>query len=312
MAKCLVTGGAGFIGSHIAEALVHRGDQVVVLDDLSSGKKENLRTVLKNITFLKGNVADPIAAKEATQGVDFVFHQAAVGSVPKSVEDPMGSHHANVTGTLEILIAARNAKVKCFVNAASSSAYGDTPELPKRETMTANPFSPYAATKLTQEHYCRAFAVSYGMRTVSLRYFNVYGPRQDPESQYAAVVPKFFDAFLRNESPIIYGDGEQTRDFTFVADVVAANLKASELKEASGEVFNIAGGKRISINQLAEVIGKLAGAKVGPKHLEARAGDVRHSLADVSLAATKLGWKPTTPFEAGLEACLAWYRENLG
>jgi nucleoside-diphosphate-sugar epimerase len=292
--------------------LIRRGDEVVVVDDLSNGKKENLKEIFKRIRFIEGDVSDAKTAKEAIQGVDLVFHEAAVGSVPKSVEDPMRSHHANVTGTLQMLIAARDARVKCFVNAASSSAYGDTPTLPKRESMTPNPFSPYAATKLTQEHYCRAFAVSYGMRTISLRYFNVYGPRQDPESQYAAVVPKFFQAFLRNQSPTIYGDGEQTRDFTFVMDVVEANLKASAMGEASGQVFNIAGGRKISINELAQKIAGLAGSTVTPKHVEGRAGDIRHSLADVGLAKSQLGWEPTTPLETGLRACLDWYRNSSG
>lgn len=309
--KCLVTGGAGFIGSHIAEALVRRGDQVTVLDDLSSGKKENLKEVWREIRFIQGDVADAKIAAEAVKGIDLVFHQAAIGSVPRSVETPMASHHANATGTLQMLIASRDAKVKCFVNAASSSAYGDTPELPKRETMPPGPMSPYAAAKLAQESYCRAFSASYGMRTVSLRYFNVYGPRQDPESQYAAVVPKFFHAFLRNESPTIYGDGEQTRDFTFVKDVVDANLKASEFESASGEIFNIAGGKRISVNQLARIIAKLTDSKVIPKQVEPRPGDIRHSLADVSLAERQLGWKSTTPLEEGLRICLEWYRGEL-
>ncbi|MFH1262635.1 MAG: SDR family oxidoreductase [Pseudomonadota bacterium] len=309
--KCLVTGGAGFIGSHIVEALLMRGDEVVILDDLSSGKMENLGDDVARVRFIEGDVADPKAAAEAVRDVDFVFHQAAIGSVPRSVEHPMASHHANATGTLQMLIAARDAKVKSFVNAASSSAYGDTPELPKRENMPPNPFSPYAATKMGQESYCRSFAVSYGMRTVSLRYFNVYGPRQDPESQYAAVVPKFFDAFLRGRAPVIYGDGEQTRDFTFVTDVVSANLKASVLENAAGEVFNIAGGKKITINELAAVIQKLTGAKTGSKHEPARAGDIRHSLADVGLAAKQLGWKPTTTLADGLRFCFEWYRDQV-
>jgi nucleoside-diphosphate-sugar epimerase len=311
MAKSLVTGGAGFIGSHIVEALLRRGDDVTVLDDLSSGKKENLGTGLSRIRFVQGDVADPKAAAEAVRGVDYVFHQAAIGSVPRSVEKPLESHHANVTGTLQMLIAARDAKVKGFVNAGSSSAYGDTPELPKRENMPPNPFSPYATTKLAQEQYCRCFAVSYGMKTVSLRYFNVYGPRQDPDSQYAAVVPKFFDAYLRGKAPTIYGDGEQTRDFTFVADVVDANLRASVMKGAEGQVFNIAGGKRISIRELASIVQKLTGAKIPPHHEPARVGDILHSLADVSAAEKGLGWRPATPLEVGLRACFDWYRTQV-
>lgn len=306
--KSLVTGGAGFIGSHIVEALLQRGDQVVVLDDLSSGKEGNLARFRTRIRFIKGDVANPKDAQEAVQDVDRIFHQAAIGSVPRSVEEPMASHHANVTGTLQMLIAARNAGVESFVNAASSSAYGDTPKLPKEEGMVANPFSPYAATKLGQEAYCRSFAVSYGMRTVSLRYFNVYGPRQDPESQYAAAVPKFFDAFLRGDSPTIYGDGEQTRDFTFVKDVVAANIKASEIEHATGEICNIAGGKKISINDLVSLIQTLCGSRVPAKHVEERVGDIRHSLADIALAKETLGWTPATSLEEGLSTCNEWYR----
>ncbi len=314
MTHYLVTGGAGFIGSHLVDALIKQGGKVTILDNLSNGKRENLNgafSVSKQVRLIEGDVSDPKVSSEAIKGVDVVFHQAAVGSVPKSVSDPKGSHQANATGTLELLIAAKEARVKKFVNAASSSAYGDTPELPKRENMPANPFSPYAATKLAQEQYCRAFAVSYGMETISLRYFNVYGPRQDPNSQYAAVVPKFFCAYLKGEPPIIFGDGEQTRDFTYVGDVVAANLKASRMNGAQGEVFNIAGGKKISINGLAKMIQDLVGKAVQPKYVEARPGDIKHSIADISLAKERLGWQPTVLLEQGLRECLVWYQENL-
>lgn len=313
MARCLVTGGAGFIGSHLTKALVQRGDEVTVLDNLFSGKREHLQEVLthKNFCFIEGDITNSKTVQEAVQGMDIVFHQAALGSVPRSVKDPMGTHEVNVNGTLELLIAARKANVKRVVNAASSSAYGDTPELPKRETMPANPFSPYAVSKLAQEQYCRAFAVSYGMKTVSLRYFNVFGAHQDPYSQYAAVIPKFFQAFLRKESPMIYGDGEQTRDFTYVGDVVHANLKASELSQAEGQVFNIGGGNRVSINKLAEMIAKLLNTDVKSKHTDPRPGDIRHSLADITFAQKMLNWEPKTSLEEGLRLALPWYKEHL-
>ncbi|HLG19433.1 MAG TPA: SDR family oxidoreductase [Bdellovibrionota bacterium] len=314
MSRYLVTGGAGFIGSHIVETLARKGHDVIVLDDLSTGKKENVSfgsDLADRVRLIEGSVSDPRAAAHAAQGVDVVFHEAALGSVPKSVADPMRSHEANITGTLTMLIAARDAKVKRFVNAASSSAYGDTPELPKRETMPPNPFSPYAATKLAQEQYCRAFSVSYGMETISLRYFNVYGARQDPRSEYAAVIPRFFQAYLKGDSPAIYGDGEQTRDFTYVADVVRANLLAAEIQGAKGEIVNIAGGKAISINELASMIGALVGGKQKPKHEAARPGDIKHSLADVRFSKELLGWQPTTSLDAGLRLAYPWYRAHI-
>lgn len=311
MSKYLVTGGAGFIGSQIAETLLRAGEEVVVLDNLSSGKKENLELLEKiggKFLFLKGDCSDPRACAEAVRGVQVVIHQAAQGSVPKSVLDPRSSHLANITGTLEVLIAAKDAGVKRFVNAASSSAYGDTPELPKRETMPPNTFSPYAVTKLAQETYCRAFAVSYGMETVSLRYFNVFGPRQDPHSQYAAVIPKFFQAFREEKSPTIYGDGEQTRDFTFVGDVVAANLSAAKISNAQGQVYNIAGGVAISINQLATKIAQIVGTSLRPTYEPARAGDIKHSLADISRAKADLHFDPKVDLDEGLRRCAEWYR----
>ena len=310
MKRCLVTGGAGFIGSHLAEALLKRGDEVIVLDDFSTGKKENITNLKKvpgKFTFIEASVLNSKAIREATYGVDVIFHQAALGSVPKSLVDPLTYHEVNIHGTLKLLIAAKEAKVQRFVVAASSSAYGETPELPKRESMVPIPLSPYAVTKLAQEQYASAFAASYGMETVSLRYFNVYGPRQDPTSQYAAVIPSFFDHLIRGEPPQIYGDGEQTRDFTFVGDVVEANLKAAEIKDPKGGIFNIAGGKQISINELATIIGKLVRSKLKPKYLPPRAGDIRHSVADISRAKKVLGWTPKTRLEDGLRIAHDWY-----
>ena len=311
MAKVLVTGGAGFIGSHISEKALERGDTVVVLDNLSTGKQENLahlESLGKDLKIIKGDVSDSQVVKRAMEGVEVVFHQAALGSVPKSVLDPISSHHANITGTVEMLLAAKNAGVKQFVVAASSSAYGETPELPKVETMYPNPLSPYAVTKLAQEQYCRAFYESYGLKTVSLRYFNVYGSRQDPTSQYAAVIPKFYQSFLNGEAPTIYGDGEQTRDFTYIDDVVQANFAAAAYDGAAGQIFNIAGGKRISVNELGQRIAKIVGVDIQPKHVDARPGDIRHSLADITAAKRELGFDPKTSLEQGLEACAAWYR----
>ncbi len=314
MTRYLVTGGAGFIGSQIAERLLKEGHAVAVLDNLSTGKSENiefLKSLKGDFTFVQGDVVDPSDCARAMKGVEIVFHEAALGSVPKSIEDPFATHRSNVEGTLRVLMAARAAGVRRVVNAASSSAYGDTPVLPKVETMPGNPFSPYAATKLTQELYCRSFAVSYGLETVSLRYFNVFGSRQDPHSQYAAVIPRFFQALLRKQQPEIYGDGEQTRDFGYVGDVVEANLLASKFEGAEGQVFNIAGGKAITINELARKIAALLGSDIVPKYHPARVGDIRHSLADVSAARKNLGFSPKTSLDEGLRAASDWYRKYL-
>ncbi len=314
MKAYLVTGGAGFIGSHIAETLIKQGHRVRILDNLSTGKQENidyLKGLSGDLEWQKGDVSVAKDSAKAVEGMDAIFHQAALGSVPKSVEDPITSHHANITGTLQLLWEAKKAGVKRVVNAASSSAYGDTPVLPKVETMAPNTFSPYAVTKLGQEAYCRAFHVSYGMGTVSLRYFNVFGSRQDPHSQYAAVIPKFFQSFLRGESPLIYGDGEQTRDFTYVGDVVQANLKAAEIEKAEGQVYNIAGGQKISVNELATKIAELVGTDLKPKHVDERPGDIKHSLADISAAKKELGFHPETNLDQGLELASGWYKKYL-
>jgi nucleoside-diphosphate-sugar epimerase len=300
--RYVITGGAGFVGSHIVEQLVCRGEEVVVLDDFSTGRHENIAPWLDRIELVEGSITDPAVCARAIRGADFVLHQAALPSVPRSVRDPEASNTVNVTGTLQVLLAARDAGVKRVVYAASSSAYGNTPELPKHEEMPARPLSPYAAAKLAGEQYCRAFHASYGLPTVALRYFNVFGPRQDPTSQYAAVVPKFFAAARAGEPPTIYGDGEQTRDFTYVANVVRANLLACEAPEAAlGEVFNIGCGERISVNELWRRISALVGATVEPRHEPARPGDVRDSLASISRARELLGYEPVTTVEQGLQ-----------
>ncbi len=311
MATFLVTGVAGFIGSNLAEALLGRGHRVRGLDNFLSGKRENLEG-LEGLEFVHGDVRDLDTCRRACEGVDYVLHQAALGSVPRSIEDPVLSNDCNVTGTLNMLVAARDAGVKRFVFAASSSAYGDTPELPKVETMRPQPLSPYALTKLAGEEYCRLFFELYGFETVSLRYFNVYGRRQDPFSMYAAVIPKFVSALLRGEPPEIYGDGEQTRDFTYIEDVVQANLKACEAsREACGRVYNIAFGQRISLNELYAEIARLLGTDIRPRYGPPRPGDVRHSLADISRARDALGYEPAFDVRRGLTEAIGWYREHL-
>ncbi len=298
--RFLVTGGAGFIGSHLVEHLVGAGREVVVLDDFSTGKRENLAPFLDSIEVVEASIEDPAACARAAHGVDYVLHEAALGSVPRSVEDPVGTHRVNATGTLNVLVAAQGAGVRRVVYAASSSAYGNTAELPKHEGMVPRPLSPYAAAKLAGEEYCRAFAASYGLETVALRYFNVFGPRQDPDSQYAAVVPRFATAALTGQPPVIYGDGEQTRDFTYVSNVVRANLLACEAPpEASGQVFNIGAGQRTSVNELWERIRTLGGASVESVHVEARPGDVRDSLASLERAEAVLGYRPEVDVEEG-------------
>ena len=311
MAGFLVTGAAGFIGSNLAEALLAAGETVRGLDNFLTGKRENLEG-LTGMDFREGDIRDPEVCQRACQGVDYVLHQAALGSVPRSVENPRLSNECNVTGTLNMLVAARDAGVKRFVFAASSSAYGDTPTLPKVETMPPHPLSPYALTKYVGEQYCRLFAELYGLETVSLRYFNVFGKRQDPFGTYAAVIPKFASALLADRSPEIYGDGEQTRDFTYIADVVQANLKACAApKEACGQVYNVAGGARISLNELYREMARLLGSDRGPAYGPPRPGDVRHSLADVGKAGRLLRYAPAWDVRRGLAEAIGWYRENL-
>lgn len=300
MRKAVVTGGAGFIGAHLVEGLANRGYQVIILDDFSTGKKENIDPLLENkyVELIEGSVTDLSLLQRLFQGVDTVFHLAAVPSVPRSIQNPQVSHEVNVTGTLNVLLAARDNRIGKVIYASSSSVYGDTPTLPKKETMPPNPQSPYAVTKLTGEYYCQVFHKVYALPTACLRYFNVYGTRQDPNSQYAAVVPQFIKRISEGNPPIIFGDGEQTRDFTFVKDVVEANILAAESEQTG--IFNIGRGERVSINQLARLISQLMGKNIEPVHEELRQGDVLHSLADISRA-SDFGYQPKYSLEEGLQ-----------
>jgi nucleoside-diphosphate-sugar epimerase len=307
MAHYLVTGGAGFIGSHLAEELSRRGHNVRVADSLVTGKRTNLDHV-RGVEFLEGDLADPDFARQSVQGVDYVLHQAAIPSVPRSVKDPISSNRANVDATLSVLVAARDAGVKRLVFAGSSSAYGNTPTLPKREDMPSNPLSPYALQKVVGEQYLQMFTNLYGLETVSTRYFNVFGPRQDPSSPYSGVISVFATALIENRSPTIYGDGEQTRDFTYVANVVDGVLRACEAAGASGEVFNVATGGRISLNQLFRTMRDLVGRTVEPSYTEVRSGDVKDSQADIAKAQRLLGYQPIVSFEEGLKRTVEWYR----
>jgi nucleoside-diphosphate-sugar epimerase len=307
MASYLVTGGAGFIGSHLAEELVRRGQRVRVVDSLVTGKRRNLDHI-PAVEFLEGDLADRDVARRAVEGVEYVLHQAAIPSVPRSVKDPLTSNEANVTGALNILVAARDAGVKRLVYAGSSSVYGDTPTLPKREDMPPRPLSPYALQKLMAEQYCQMFTRLYGFETVTTRYFNVFGPRQDPGSPYSGVISLFSTAILDGRQPIIYGDGEQTRDFTYVANVVDGVLRACEAPKAAGEAMNVATGGRISLNELLRVMNEICGTNAEPIYKEPRAGDVRDSQADISKARTLLGYTPIVAFEEGLRHTLDWCR----
>ena len=307
MAHYLVTGGAGFIGSHLAEELLRRGHRVRVADSLVTGKRSNLAH-LPQVEFLEGDLADLPFAHRAAAGCDYVLHQAAIPSVPRSVKDPVTSNRANVDGTLNMLVAARDAKVKRLVFAGSSSAYGNTPTLPKREDMPTGPLSPYALQKVIGEQYLQMFTRLYGLETVSIRYFNVFGPRQDPTSPYSGVISVFATALLANRPPTIFGDGEQTRDFTYVANVVDGVLRASEAPGASGQIINVATGGRISLNQLFDAMRRLTGATVQPAFGEPRSGDVRDSQADITLARRLLGYEPIVSFEDGLQRTVDWYR----
>ena len=307
MAHYLVTGGAGFIGSHLSEELVRRGHRVRVADSLITGKRSNLDHV-PGIEFVEGDLAELDFARRAVDGCEFVLHQAAIPSVPRSVADPITSNRANVDATLNVLVAARDARVRRLVFAASSSAYGDTPTLPKHEQMPVNPLSPYALQKVVGEQYLQMFTRLYGLETVSIRYFNVFGPRQDPSSPYSGVISVFATAVLENRSPKIYGDGEQTRDFTYVANVVDGVLRACDAPGASGHIINVATGGRISLNQLFETMRGLVGATVRPTYVEGRAGDVRDSQADIRKAREILGYEPIVSFEEGLRRTVEWYR----
>jgi nucleoside-diphosphate-sugar epimerase len=307
MATYLVTGGAGFIGSHLTEELVRRGHTVRVADSLVTGKRQNLDHI-PSVDFREGDLAELAFAQSVAQGCDFVLHQAAIPSVPRSVKDPITSNRANVDATLNVLVAARDAGVKRLVFAGSSSAYGDTPTLPKHEEMPANPLSPYALQKVIGEQYLQMFTKLYGLETVSIRYFNVFGPRQDPTSPYSGVISVFATALLENRSPNIYGDGGQTRDFTYVANVVDGVLRACEAPGASGQIINVATSGRISLNDLFQEMKKIVGATVEPTYAPPRAGDVRDSQADIRKAKTLLGYEPIVSFEEGLARTIEWYR----
>jgi UDP-glucose 4-epimerase len=307
MAKVLVTGGAGFIGSHIVDALVARGDRVTVLDNMSTGRAENLAAVRERVELVQCELTDREAVRAAVQGVDCVFHQAALASVQRSVEKPLDTHAACVTGTLMLIDEARRAKVRRIVYAASSSAYGDQPTASKRESDLPMPISPYGAAKLAAEYYLAAFAAMGDIETVALRYFNVFGPRQDPHSEYSAVIPLFITAMLSGRQPTVYGDGQQSRDFTYVENVVAANLLAAGAKGASGRVLNVAAGGKISLLELIAALNKLLKTNVSPRHEAARVGDVRESMADITLARQFLGYEPRVGFEEGLRRSIDYY-----
>jgi nucleoside-diphosphate-sugar epimerase len=309
MKRCLVTGGAGFIGSHLVQLLLNNGHDVRVLDDFDTGSRKTVSELKKDLDVVEGSIENMETVEKAVNGIDWVFHQAARGSVPRSVEDPAGTHSVNITGTLNILIASRNAGVGRVVCASSSAVYGETPELPKREDMLPAPESPYAVSKITLEHYCNVFFRAYGLETVSLRYFNIYGPRQNPLLQYAAVVPIFIRNMLEKKECVIYGDGSQTRDFAYVEDCAQANLLAATSASAPGGVYNIGCGTQISVNELFHLIQKLTGNNIPPKYEPMRKGDIMHSCADISRAKSVLKFQPAYDLQAGLEATVNWYKK---
>ena len=311
MVRCLGTGGAGFIGSHIVRGLLETGHKVRVLDNLETGKRANLDEVLDRIDLVEGDICDPITAKEALSGVERVFHQAALASVPLSLERPLDTHRACATGTLNMLHQSVKAGVKRFVYAASSSAYGDQPTSSKRETDLPLPLSPYAVAKLTGEYYCQAYFHSFGLETVGIRYFNVFGPRQDPESPYSAVIPLFVSRILTGQRPIIFGDGLQSRDFTYVANVVHGNLLAAERPNIGGRVINVADGGQTTLLQLLTLLSQMLGRSIEPDFQPARVGDVRESLADITLARRLLGYEPKVRLEEGIKRTIAYYRETV-
>ncbi len=310
--RYLVTGGAGFIGSNIVDELVQRGHDVAVLDDLSTGKEANLAGVRKKIDLHIGSVTDLAAAQSACRGADYVIHLAARTSVPRSVENPLDTNHVNIDGTLNVLVAARDAKVRRLVYAASSSAYGETPTLPKVETMQPEPISPYGVTKYVGELYAQVFGRVYGLENASLRYFNVFGPRQDPTSQYSGVLSRFMLAVIEGKPPVIFGDGEQSRDFTYVENIVDETLRACEASGASGKVFNGGTGVRITLNEVLKLIEKITGKKISAKYDPPRSGDILHSQADISLARKVLGYEPRVGFEEGLRRTWEWYSAAFG
>lgn len=311
MDRFLVTGGAGFIGSNICRKLVSQGCFVRVVDNLLTGKKSNLAPVIDNIEFIEADMGDEHVARSAMDSIDVVLHQGALPSVPRSVDEPELTHKHCVDATFTLLLAARDAGVKRFVYAASSSAYGDTPTLPKVETMPPRPLSPYAVGKLVGEYYCSVFCEVFGLETISLRYFNVFGPCQDPTSQYAAAIPAFVMAILNDKPPTVFGDGEQSRDFTYVDSVVEANLLAARAEHTAGEVVNIACGEAVTVNDVIEMVNAILGKNVKPVYTDPRLGDVKHSLADITRAGQLLGYEPVISFKQGLALAIDWYRDNL-
>lgn len=309
--KCLITGGAGFIGSNLADELIRKGRDVKIVDNLSTGFRENLMEIEGRFEFIEGDLNDESVLEEAVHGVEVVFHQAALPSVPRSVEDPLATHEACASATLKLLTKAKDAGVRRFIYAASSSAYGDQPVLPKVETMVPEPLSPYAAAKLAGEHYCSVFHRIFGLETVSLRYFNVFGPRQNPSSMYSGVISRFIDALMKGDTPVIYGDGEQSRDFTYIANVVNANIRAAEITEGFGETYNAANGERTTLNELLEVLKRVTGrADAAADHQPPRRGDVLHSQADNSKAVQALGYENLIGLEEGLRRTIDWWKDS--
>jgi nucleoside-diphosphate-sugar epimerase len=311
MSSYLITGGAGFIGSNLVEELVKQRSRIKVIDNFSTGKRENLESFRPHLEFEEVDICNLSELKEVVAGTDYILHQAAIPSVPKSIIDPIASHNSDLTGTLHVLWAAKQAGVKRVVYAASSSAYGNSPELPKEESMPANPISPYGLMKYVGEEYCRLFTSLYGLETVSLRYFNVFGPRQDPTSQYSGVLSRFITAMLRGERPVIFGDGEQSRDFTYVSNVAQANLLACHSPKSSGKVYNIACGTRVSLNEVVRSLNRILGSDLKPIYQPPRAGDIKHSTADITRARTDLGYIPTVGFQEGLVKTVDWYKRYL-
>ena len=311
MARYVVTGGGGFIGSHIVEELVRRNETVTIIDNFSTGKHENVEPFEDDVEVIEADIAEAKNLTQFLKGADYVIHQAAIPSVPKSIIDPVKSHNANVNGTLRLLVACREAGVKRVVYASSSSLYGDSPTLPKHEGMMPNPLSPYGAQKLFAEMYCQVFTRAYGLETVALRYFNVFGPRQDATSQYSGVLALFIPAVLQDRRPTIYGDGLQSRDFTFVKNVVEANLLACKAPAVAGEVFNVACGDRITVISMLQQINKITGKDIAPIYGDLRKGDIKHSQADITRAKERLGYQPKVSFEEGLRSTIEWYRKNL-
>jgi len=310
MNKYLVTGGAGFIGSHIAGELVRKGHSVRIIDNFSTGKRENISSFLDEIELVEADIREFNACREVVEGMDFILHQAALTSVPLSIEDPLLTNEINITGTLNLLLASRNAKVKRLIFASSAAVYGDDSRLPKTENMEGLPISPYALSKRVGEMYCQLFSQLYGLSTVCLRYFNIFGPRQDPFSQYASVIPNFIGKMLKEEKPSVFGDGEQSRDFLYVSNVVEANILASRISEVSGEVFNIAGGEKTTINSLVKELNEVLGKEIKPAYDDPRSGDIKHSYADISKARKMLKYEPTVSFSEGLRETVRWYREG--